>query len=76
VGLRRINARCHALVICHCISVLKEVCDECWQLVHVVGLGFSDLCLMSSVPCCEIVTIVSKTLNWIIFCFPFDDYIS
>jgi len=40
----------HLLI--HCIPVLKEVCDECWQLVHVLELGFSDLCSMSSVPCC------------------------
>jgi len=44
--------------------------------VHVLELGFSDLCVTSSVPCCEIVTIGFRTLNSIIFCFPVDDYIS
>jgi hypothetical protein len=70
------NVNCHAFVNCHCISVLKEVCNECWQLVHVIELSFSDLYFMSSVPCCEIVTIGFRTLNWMIFCYPVDDYIS
>jgi len=60
---------CHAFINFHCIPVLKEVCDECRQLVHVVELGFCGLCLMSSVPCCEIVTVGFRTLKWVIFLF-------